>query len=467
MDPADYSRHDATALAALVRSRQVSPSEVLDAALEVIAEKNPSLNAVIRDLEPAARRDLAAGLPDGPFTGVPFLVKDLGANVAGAPTTNGSALFAGAEPATRDSVVIERYRRAGLVIVGKTNTPEFGLAPSTEPVLFGPTRNPFDLERSAGGSSGGSAAAVAAGMVPVAHASDGGGSIRIPASCCGLFGLKPTRGRVTYAPERAEGWAGMSTQHAVTRSVRDSAALLDATAGPAPGDPYWPAPPATSFLAATRQPPGPLRVGLALTAPNGAEVHPECRDAAAGSASFLEALGHHVEPVEWTFGADLLGSAQAGIIAANTAATVAARLAQLGRELAGGDLEPVTAAMVAAAARTTAVDYVNAVTAAQEVGRHLAELFARIDVLVTPTLACLPPELGQVTLADIGQFMTNVAPMVAFTAMFNMSGQPAASLPLHKTGAGMAVGTQIVGRYGDEATLLSLCAQVEGARPWL
>jgi amidase len=466
MQAAQYRSLDATALAGLVRDGQVKPEELLDAALESIATLNPGLNAVVTVLEGPARQAVARGLPDGPFRGVPFLIKDLWTNVAGARTTNGSRLFADASPADHDSVVVHRYRQAGLVIIGKTNTPEFGLSPSTEPVLFGPTLNPHDRAYSAGGSSGGSAAAVAAGIVPIAHATDGGGSIRIPASCCGLFGLKPTRGRVTFAPEKGEGWAGMSHQHAVSRTVRDSAALLDATAGPAPGDPYSAPPPEGTFLAATGRQLKPLRVGVAVSSPGGTGVDADCVAAAHETAELLEQLGHAVEPVDWPVRAELLIAAQTGIIRCNIAASVAARLSDAGRPMRDGDLEPMTAAMVRSAGETTSVDYINAVASMHEVGRRLAQLFADIDVLVTPTMACPPPPIGQLTLADIEGYMAKAAPMVAFTSVFNMSGQPAVSLPLHRSAGGLPIGTQIAGRFGAETTLFSLSAQIELARPW-
>jgi amidase len=467
MHGSEYRSFDATALAGLVRDGQVKPEELLDTALESIGEINPGLNAVVHLMADQARQVVTDGLPDGPFRGVPFLIKDLWTNVAGVRTTNGSRLFAEASPSGHDSVVVDRFRQAGLVIVGKTNTPEFGLSPSTEPVLFGPTLNPHDRGHSAGGSSGGSAAAVAAGMVPFAHATDGGGSIRIPASCCGLFGLKPTRGRVTFAPDKGEGWAGMSHQHAVTRSVRDSAGLLDVTAGAAPGDPYSAAPADGTFLAAAGRQPGRLRVGLAERPPAEIAVDPECLRAVRDTASLLEQLGHVVEPVQWPLGAELVVAAQSGIVRCHIAAAVATRLNDMGRSLREGDLEPMTAAMVASAADVTAVDYINAVASMHEVGRRMAQLFSDIDVLVTPTMAGLPPPIGRVTLADIERYMSRAAPMAAFTTVFNMSGQPAASLPLHRTASGLPIGTQIAGRYGAETTLLSLAAQVEQARPWI
>ncbi len=467
MDVKDYSAYDATGLAELIRTGQVSAGQVLDAALESVESANPGLNAVVSLSEGQAREAAeAAGRQPAPLGGVPFLIKDLGVNVAGSVTTNGCRLFAGGAPAAADSEIVARYRRAGLVLMGRTNSPEFGLAPTTEPDLFGPTRNPHDGACSAGGSSGGAAAAVASGMVPAAHASDGGGSIRIPASCCGLFGLKPTRGRITFAPERGEGWAGLSTNHAVTRTVRDSAALLDATAGPAPGDPYWAPSAPGSFTAAARTEPGPLRVGLCTTAPTGVAVDAGCRAAAEATARRLEGLGHHVSEVCWPVGPALLAAAQAGVVGANVALAVQARLAELGRPLIEGDLEPVTAAIIAWGERTSAVDYARAVSAIHQVGRLMGGLFESIDVLVTPTLGCPPPRLGEVERADVTRFAETVAPLVAFTSVVNMSGQPAMSLPLDRSAGGLPVGTQVIGRFGDEATLLSLAGQVERAYPW-
>jgi Asp-tRNA(Asn)/Glu-tRNA(Gln) amidotransferase A subunit family amidase len=290
----DLERHDGLGLAALVRRGEVKPQEVLDATIARIEARNPALNAIVTRLYDQARAAVAAGLPDGPFTGVPYLLKDLGALYAGAVTSSGSRLFEG-HVADHDSEITARLKRAGLVIAGKTNTPEMGLCPSTEPRAFGPTRNPWRLDTSAGGSSGGAAAAVASGMVPMAHATDGGGSIRIPASCCGLFGLKPTRARNPMGPDAGEGWGGASAGHAVTWSVRDSAALLDATSGPDVGDPYWAPPPAGPFLAEVGRDPGRLRIALTVTPWIDSPVDPECAQAARAATRLCASLGHHVE----------------------------------------------------------------------------------------------------------------------------------------------------------------------------
>ena len=464
MKVSEYRALDATSLAELVRRREVTADELLDTALDAIRDFNPSLNAVVTLFEDAARASIASGLPDGPFTGVPFAIKDLNATVEGVVTTNGSRAYSDAL-ASGDSVAVQRYRSAGLVLFAKTNTPEFGLCPSTEPALFGPTLNPWDPGLSPGGSSGGAAAAVASGMLPAAHASDGGGSIRIPASACGLFGLKPTRARVTLGPTRGEGWGGLSTQHALTRSVRDSAALLDAVAGPWSGDPYWAPPAPRSFVEELNAPPGSLRVGICTGAPGGIGVEPACRDAAEATALRLEALGHRVEPVGWPFAPELLAAAQSAVIAPNIAASLEERIAARGRPLEPGELEPVSLTIVEWGRSATAVDYVRSVNAAHAVGRAMARLFDSIDVMVTPTLAALPPTIGTVNGQDVERFVEGVAPLVAFTAVCNLSGQPAMSLPLDAAG-GIPVGTQVIGRFGDEATLIRLATQVEAAHPW-
>src|SRR4051812_41055949 len=313
----DYEGYDALGLADLVRRGETTPTELLDAALARLDARNPALNAVVTPLVEAARRDIAAGLPDGPFTGVPFLVKELVASVAGAATTAASRLYRN-QVATADSEIVARFRRAGLVIAGKTNSPEFGLSPTTESRLYGITRNPWRLDLAPGGSSGGAAAAVAAGIVPVAHATDGGGSIRIPASCCALFGLKPTRARVTAGPEGGEGLSGLANQHVVSRSVRDSAAMLDAIAGPMPGDPYAAAPPPRPFIDEVGRPPGRLRIAFSATAPNGVPVDAECRAAAEDAARLCEQLGHHVEEASPAYDAQAVSRGFEAVFAANT-----------------------------------------------------------------------------------------------------------------------------------------------------
>lgn len=465
MNHDEYRSYDAIGLAGLVGAGQVSPGELLDCALAAVDELNPEINAIVAMFADEARQAIDAGLPDGPLRGVPYAMKDLWATMAGQTTTNGSRLFAGAV-ADHDAEVVRRYRAAGLVLFAKTNTPEMGLSPSTEPKLFGPTRNPWNRDHSPGGSSGGAAAAVAAGILPAAHASDGGGSIRIPASSCGLFGMKPTRARISAGPDRGEGWGGMSTQHAVSRTVRDSAALLDATAGPMSGDPYWAPPPDGTFLEKVGQAPPSLRIGLCVTAPNAAPVAGESLAAAESTGRKLESLGHRVEIFTWPFGPELLAKPQTSIIGPNIAASIQTRLAQLGRELLDDDLEPVTAAIAARGRSTFAVDYVAAIAAMHQIGREMARAFETVDVLVTPTTGAPPPPLGVLDGSDVSRFGREVVTYTAFTSLANITGQPAMSLPLDRSGDGLPIGTQVYGRFGDEGLLFQLAGQVEEAFPW-
>ena len=467
MEPSEYVAQDALGLAELVARGEVSALEVLEAALAAIDASNPDLNAVIARRDDAARAEVTAGLPDGPLRGVPYLIKDLNGHVAGLPTTNGVRLFADAV-ATRDSEFVARLRRAGAVIVGKTNTPGFGTSTSTEPSLFGPCRNPWDVGRVSGGSSGGAAAAVAGGMVPAAHATDGGGSIRIPASCCGLFGLKPTRGRVTHAPFAGEAWAGMSMGHAVTRTVRDSAAILDVVAGPFPGDPYAAPTPARPFADEVGADPGRLRIAM-LDGPPMIELalDPECAHALESAARLLDTLGHHVEPATWpelpTLPAFVLGV----ISSTNIANSVDQRLADLGRELRDDDLDVWVRDTVERGRATTGVQYVQAVATMHAIGRAIGAFMADYDVLLTPTMAIVPPPLG---VLDPNQPFFDALPtlsgMSGMTSIANLTGQPAMSVPLHRTPEGLPVGVQCIGRFGDEATLFRLASQLEAAAPW-
>jgi amidase len=356
----EFDQYDGIGLAELVRRREVTPDEVLEAATVRVEARNPAVNAVVSRLYDEARAAIRAELPVGPFTGVPYLLKDLGAYYSGAITSFGSRFFTDYR-ADHDSELTARLKRAGLVIFGKTNTPELGLAPSTEPRLFGATRNPWHLAHSAGGSSGGAAAAVAAGMLPMTHATDGGGSIRIPASCCGLVGLKPTRARNPLGPDQGEGWGGASVAHAVTRTVRDSAALLDATSGPDVGDPYWAPPPAGPFLREVGREPRRLRIALTTAPWNGQPVHPECAEAARAATSLYETLGHRVEEARPEINAPALGLATRIIISANIRVVLEARAAALGRELSADDVERVTWARAVDGRTYAAADYARAI----------------------------------------------------------------------------------------------------------
>jgi Asp-tRNA(Asn)/Glu-tRNA(Gln) amidotransferase A subunit family amidase len=462
----EYQSYDAIGLAELIATGQVSADQVLDAAFDAIKSAGPGLGAVVATCEEPARAAVAELLP-GALAGVPYLIKDLECDVAGLPTTNGSRLFAD-HVAGRDSTLVTRLRAAGVLIVGKTNTPEFGLGTTTESALHGPARNPWRTDHSAGGSSGGSAAAVAAGLVPVAHATDGGGSIRIPAACCGLFGLKPSRGRVTPGPDRGESWAGLSAAHAVSRTVRDSATLLDITGTPEPGDPYYAPTPAGPYAVEVGTDPGRLRIGL-ITTPIDADiaVDPDCRRVAEEAAALCAELGHYVEPAAWPDSMTRPGEVIAVVGAAHMARLVNARLAVLGRELAPGDLDAATAMIVDKGRALTLERYLGAIEAMHAVGRSVTRLTARYDVLLTPTMAVAPPVLGELDPnRDPVGALRGMRGMAAFTSLYNVTGQPAMSVPLGRTATGLPVGVQFAARYGDEATLFRLAGQLEAAAPW-
>jgi len=463
----EYENHDALGLAELVGKGDVSAEELLGAAIERVEKYNPALNAVVTKMYDQARSAISAGLPEGPFRGVPFLLKDLGVYYKGVPTTYGSKIFADFIP-DHDSELVMRYKNAGLVIFGKTNTPEFGLTLSTEPRLFGPCRNPWNLERTTGGSSGGAAAAVASGMVPVAHASDGGGSIRIPASCCGLFGLKPTRGRISMGPDAGEGWAGMSINHVISRTVRDSAAFLDATAGAGLGDPYWAQPPAQPFLNEVEENPGKLKIAFTTVSPTGFDVDPECVEATLKTAELCEELGHHVEEGFPDIDQELLGPAVVNIIYAYTLANLEARARELGRGLVSDDVETVTWRGVENGKTISAADYVSSVQTIHRTGRQVASFFQEHDILLSPVLLKPPIPLGKLDMMtdDLGQYLKDLSSFFGFTSLFNATGQPAMSVPLYWTTDNLPVGMQFAARYGEEALLFRLAAQLETARPW-
>jgi Asp-tRNA(Asn)/Glu-tRNA(Gln) amidotransferase A subunit family amidase len=464
---AEYERHDALGLAELVRKGEVTPAELLECALVRARRHDPALGCLVH-LDPERGRRAIARLPaSAPFRGVPFLLKDLHAYDAGAPVTFGSRLFRDFVP-DHDSELVARYKRAGLVIFGRSTSPEFGLTSTTESALYGPTRNPWNLAHTPGGSSGGAAAAVAAGILPLANASDGGGSIRIPASCCGLFGLKPTRGRTPMGPDVGEGWGGLSTVHAVSRTVRDSAALLDATAGPDTGAPYFAERPRRPWLDEVGANPGRLRIAWQVEGWNGAPTHPDCARAAEDAARLCAELGHEVEQSELEVDREALGRAVQAVIGSNTRATVEDRVAVLGRPLAPDDIEPITRAMVERAREVTGAEYARGVRVIHATGRQVARFLERYDVLLTPTMATPPLPLGRLSLSrtDMDGYVEDVGRTVAFTSLFNIAGNPAMSLPLSWNGQGLPIGVQFAGRYGDEATLFRLAGQLERARPW-
>jgi amidase len=496
----EYAAYDGLGLAELVQKGDVHPRELVDEAITRIERDNPRLNAVIHRMYDAARRqaDLpstssrgdaeAPGAPPAPFRGVPFLAKDLLSMWKGEPQASGSRMLVG-WVAPHDSELTTRYRRSGVIAVGKTNTPELGILPVTEPHAFGPTRNPWDTSRTSGGSSGGSGAAVAAGFVPIAGGGDGGGSIRIPASCCGLFGLKPTRGRTPIGPDLGEAWQGCAIEHVLTRSVRDSAAMLDAIAGDDPGAPYTAPAPARPFLEEVGAIPGRLRVGYTTRALIKAEVHPECVRAVEGAVALLRELGHEVVEEHPAFDAEAFAIDFVHMLVGETAADVAENEALIGRSARIGELEKETMVLARLGRAVSARDFALAVRRLRRVGRQLAGYFARHDLLLTPTLAQPPVAIGaleskgaEAAMLEIAQRLpigallhrlgalhriaANAWGFAPFTAPFNATGQPACSLPLHWTPDGLPVGVQLVGRFGDEASLFRVAAQVERARPW-
>ncbi|HET7311538.1 MAG TPA: amidase [Mycobacteriales bacterium] len=458
---------DATAQAELVRSGEASPKELVEAAIARIEAVNPQLDAVIRPRFDEARAIAAGELPDGPFKGVPILFKDLGCTVAGEPTAFGIGPMAEmAWPVT--SFLAEQFFAAGFIPLGRTNVPEFGTTVTTEPKSFPPARNPWNREHSTGGSSGGSAAAVASGMVPVAHANDGGGSIRIPASECGLVGLKPTRARVSQGPLVGEGWAGGTIDGAVTRTVRDAAAVLDALSAPMPGEPYY-APALPGPLAdEVGVDPGRLRIGF-LDGPGEARFldDPECRAAVQKTAQLLESLGHDVEPNAPDAMADEdFTHSFVTIIAADTEASFQAFEMMLGRSIRDDEIEPRNALYRVIGREMTAVQYLEARAAIGMWTRRMAAWWHDFDILLTPTLGGRPPKLGWFTEDGPEHEGDRITSFIPYTAQFNMTGQPAVSLPLHWSDDGLPVGVQLVGAYGREDLLVRLAAQLEQAAPW-
>jgi Asp-tRNA(Asn)/Glu-tRNA(Gln) amidotransferase A subunit family amidase len=460
----DYASHDAVGLADLVRRREVAPLEILEAALRLADERNPRLNAIIHRMDDEARRAIAAGLPDGPLRGVPFLLKDLGVAMKGQPMTNGSRLFADYVPAF-DAELTRRYRAAGLVIFGKTNTPEMGMCCNTEPLLHGPTRNPWDLSRSPGGSSGGASAAVAAGIVPAAHGSDSAGSVRIPASDCGLFGLMATRGRIGMGPSGDP--LGVGRPHVLTRTVRDSAALLDGSAGAFPGEPFRPAPPARPYLEEVGAPPGRLRIGYAPKSPSGERVDPECVAAAEDAAKLCAELGHAVEEIAPPVPIEPILAA--GPLVCFLRSRLEARAKERGRPISEGDLERTLRAIYDYAGGVTGEQYFRALQAVHDCAYRLGAFFRDYDILLSPVLANPPVPLGTFDMnrMSFDEYMTDLyVKHMPFTRQFNFSGGPAMSVPLHLAKGGLPVGVQFGADAGREDVLFRLAAQLESARPW-
>lgn len=484
----DLHGFDGLGLGDLVRRREVSALEVVEAAIGRIEAHDPRLNAVVQQTFDQARAAARAGPPDGPFQGVPFLVKDLLATVAGVPTGAGNRLLRRI-PAVRDSELVRRWRRAGVVILGKSNTSEFGITPYAESRACGPARNPWDLLRSAAGSSGGSAAAVAARLVPLASGGDGGGSIRIPASACGVFGLKPTRGRTPMGPDIGESWRGMAIEHVLTRSVRDSAALLDATAGADVGAPYAAPAQALPFLDAVAQPPGRLRIAVTGKPLLGKAVDPEVLAGLAETVRLLGELGHELLEASPPLDAEAFSLAFVTVLAGEVRADMerAARLA--GVRLSSADFDVSTVGLGLLGKLFTAAEAARASWTLQHASRQIGAFFEGIDVLLTPTLARPPVLVGalepsraeQALLRLLGRLdaawvlgllgiarplSARIFEFMPWTPVFNATGQPAMSVPLHWTASGLPVGMHFVGRFGDEATLFRLAGQLEQARPW-
>ena len=462
---------DATAVAALVACRQVSPTELLDHALAAVERLNPALNAVVLVQEAAARRAIADGLPRGPFRGVPFLIKDLGCEARDFPSHNGSRLFANTRY-SYDSEIYLRMHATGVVTFGRTTSPEGGIGAATEAAVYGgPTRNPWNLNHTSGGSSGGSGAAVAAGIVPFAHGSDGGGSVRIPAASCGLFGFKPTRARLPDGPASGEGWAGMSIDGFLTKSVRDTATMLDACAGPDLGAPYVAPPLLKSHADAISRPPRRLRVALCDTTLTGEPIDPQVAAAVRATGALLESLGHHVEPGRpEKANVAMMMRAWTDIVAVGTALSI--RTGLKGRPLSADLVEGVGRGAVAHAESLSPLRYLEAVGEIHSFARQMAWYFHEgPDILLCATLAEPPARVGRFAHTTEDYLAYRIGPdgifaYSPFCAIFNASGQPAASLPLAMSRDGLPIGIHLAARYGRDEELIALCAELELAQPW-
>jgi amidase len=467
----EYEACDATGLAALVANGEVSPDELLDCALARVAARNPGINAVVNIREDVARKMIADGLPAGPFRGVPFLLKDLSIEARDFPTHAGSNLLKNTVY-TYDSTAYLRMKAAGLVTFGRTTSPEGGVGAVTEAVVYGgPTRNPWDLGRTPGGSSGGAGASVAAGIVPAAHGSDGGGSVRIPAASCGLVGFKPTRARMPEGPVSGEGWAGMATDGFLTRSVRDTAALLDAVMGPDLGMPYWPPPLGESMTAAMAHAPKRLKIAFSTRSLDGSAIHPDCADAVEKTARLLADLGHEVVEGLPTANVHDMMDAWTTIVAVGTGLWIRDTVRKRGRPLQPGEVEPIALDALRLSEERSGADYLAAVQRIHAYGRALAAFFVDHDMLLTATLAEPPCEIGRLNhdKTDFVAYRTGpggVFEYSPFCAAFNASGQPAVSLPLHWNAAGLPIGVHLAGRFGEDDVLMSLCRQLEEAAPW-
>jgi len=484
----DYDKHDGLGLAELVRKKEVKPSDLVEEAISRIEKLDPQLNAVIHRMYDLARKAAEENLLDGPFGGVPFLLKDLMAEYAGVPMRKGSRFHKDFVP-DHDCEMVKRFKAAGVIVLGKTNTPEYGLVPVTEPELFGPSNNPWDLTRTTGGSSGGSAAAVAARMVPLAHGNDGGGSIRIPASCCGVFGFKPTRGRNPLGPDLGEAWHGLACDHVLTRSVRDSAAMLDATAGPDVGAPYYAPPPPRPFLEEVGTDPGKLRIAFTSKPFLPGVVHKDCVRGLEATVKLCQDLGHEVVEAAPQIDGEAFARAFLTMVCGETAADIEEAEALLGRKATSKDFELGTWATALLGKQITAAEFSRAIRLLQRSARQVGQFFEGYDVLVTPTLASPPLATGALqpqgaeafamkllgslnaggllqALGGVDASVDKIFGFMPYTPLFNATGQPAMSVPLYWNDEGLPIGMHFVGRYGDEAALFRLAGQLEQAKPW-
>ena len=484
----EYDSYDGLGMAELVRKKDVSPADLYEEAISRIEKLNPELNAVIAPIFDLAQKDIEKGLPDGPFTGVPFLLKDLVAAYAGVPLTGGSRAYKNYIP-DEDCELVKRFKNAGLVIMGKTNCPEFGLMGVTEPELHGPTRNPWNTDHTPGGSSGGSAAAVASGMVPIASGGDGGGSLRIPASCCALFGLKPTRGRNPTGPDHGAIWQGAVVEHIISRSVRDSAAMLDATSGTDVGAPYIIPPPKRPYMEEIEREPGSLRIAFNTLSPLDTEVHPGCAQAVEKTARLLEELGHKVEENRPDIDGKALANSYLAMYMGEIAADIEELQPILGRKAKRDDLEALTWTLGLLGRTFSAGYFVKQMREWGIASRVMGRFHEKCDLYLTPTMAYPPVRIGELQPKPVERaLMTLVNSMgmggllklsgitdklaieslskTPFTQLANFTGQPAMSVPLHWTEDGLPCGVHFMGRFGDEATLFRLAAQLEQARPW-
>lgn len=461
-----FSEYDGLGLAGLVKTKAVTPGELVDAAIDRIEHHNPTLNAVVYQAFDEARRMATGPLPDGPFKGVPFLIKDLGISVAGWPRSHGSRF--GNLVDTEDSGLMTRYRSSGVIPLGKTNTPEYGITGTTESARLGPCRNPWNPNHISGGSSGGSASAVAAGFVPLAHASDGLGSIRIPAACCGLVGLKVTRDRNPNLPDGYDYAMGNVVDHVVSRTVRDSAAMLDVTGVPEPGSPYPTPPKERPYLEEIQRSPGKLRIAWSSETPSGRPIDAEIQAALERTAALLKGLGHEV--IERGLGIDYraLYASRGPAAAANFAAGMARLIEEVGREPEPDELEPLTWASLKAGRRQTGADVMRSLQETRMLNYRTLAAFEDIDVYLSPVMGTTVPEIGHIDPVNLEPKEVNrrQGRVFPFTPPFNFSGQPSMSLPLEMSENGLPIGMMFTAKFADEATLFRLAAQLEKEAPW-